>query len=173
MFDATEGRFLQRDPIGFAAGVRNLYVYVGNAPTNATDPTGRAEARGTLTPLTVWKKESKTKEFTVRMGSCCYKIELSYDYEKRFVERENRTFMQWRNLRYTGYRLGKKAACTGEEVGELSGPNTWRVWYPPFATAGEASVPPAEPPPAPAFGEAAPAGTEAPGGAYAPQMIGD
>jgi hypothetical protein len=29
-----------RDPMGFAAGDANLYRYVGNAPTNVTDPTG-------------------------------------------------------------------------------------------------------------------------------------
>ena len=33
------GRFLQADPVGYAAGV-NLYAYVGNDPLNATDPQG-------------------------------------------------------------------------------------------------------------------------------------
>src|SRR5262249_20070229 len=41
MLDATEGRFLQRDPIGFAAGDVNLYEYVGGSPSNAADPLGR------------------------------------------------------------------------------------------------------------------------------------
>ncbi len=31
------------DPLGFAAGDANLYRYVGNDPTNATDPTGLEE----------------------------------------------------------------------------------------------------------------------------------
>jgi RHS repeat-associated protein len=34
------GRFISQDPSGFAAGDTNLYRYVGNAPTTATDPTG-------------------------------------------------------------------------------------------------------------------------------------
>ena len=33
------GRFLQRDPVGYAAGV-NLYTYVSNNPTNYVDPNG-------------------------------------------------------------------------------------------------------------------------------------
>jgi RHS repeat-associated protein len=34
------GRFISQDPSGFAGGDTNLYRYVGNAPTTATDPTG-------------------------------------------------------------------------------------------------------------------------------------
>jgi RHS repeat-associated protein len=33
-------RFLTEDPIGFAGGDVNLYAYVGNSPTNFTDPLG-------------------------------------------------------------------------------------------------------------------------------------
>src|SRR5579884_2171047 len=38
----TDGRWVQEDPEGFAAGDTNLYRYVGNAPTDALDPTGLA-----------------------------------------------------------------------------------------------------------------------------------
>ncbi|MGL4419168.1 MAG: RHS repeat-associated core domain-containing protein, partial [Gemmataceae bacterium] len=34
------GRWMQEDPIGFAAGDVNLHRYVGNNPTNASDPSG-------------------------------------------------------------------------------------------------------------------------------------
>jgi len=40
MYDPYIGRWLQEDPIGFDAGDINLYRYVGNSPTNATDPSG-------------------------------------------------------------------------------------------------------------------------------------
>ena len=39
-YDPTTGRFISRDPIGFAGGDANLQRYVGNSPTNATDPSG-------------------------------------------------------------------------------------------------------------------------------------
>ncbi|MFN8738580.1 MAG: RHS repeat-associated core domain-containing protein [Pirellula sp.] len=39
-YDPQTGRWLSQDPIGFAAGDANLYRYVGNDVTNATDPTG-------------------------------------------------------------------------------------------------------------------------------------
>jgi len=39
-YDPATGRFVSQDPIGFDAGDANLYRYVGNAPTNATDPFG-------------------------------------------------------------------------------------------------------------------------------------
>jgi RHS repeat-associated protein len=39
-YDASTGKWLSEDPIGFAAGDGNLYRYVGNGPVNGTDPSG-------------------------------------------------------------------------------------------------------------------------------------
>jgi RHS repeat-associated protein len=39
-YDNSVGRWMSEDPIGFAAGDHNLYRYVSNASTNATDPSG-------------------------------------------------------------------------------------------------------------------------------------
>jgi RHS repeat-associated protein len=42
-YDAASGKWLSEDPIGFAAGDANLYRYVGNSATNATDPDGQQQ----------------------------------------------------------------------------------------------------------------------------------
>jgi RHS repeat-associated protein len=39
-YDQTTGRWISQDPLGFAAGDSNLYRYVHNDSTNATDPLG-------------------------------------------------------------------------------------------------------------------------------------
>jgi RHS repeat-associated protein len=39
-YDATVGRFVSEDAIGFEGGDSNLYRYVGNSPLNYTDPYG-------------------------------------------------------------------------------------------------------------------------------------
>jgi len=39
-YDATVGRWISEDPIGFAAGDGNLYRYVGNRTTDRSDPLG-------------------------------------------------------------------------------------------------------------------------------------
>ena len=40
IYDPASGRWLSQDPMGFDAGDSNLYRYVNNAPTSATDPSG-------------------------------------------------------------------------------------------------------------------------------------
>ena len=42
-FDASVGKFIGQDPIGFSAGDSNLYRYVGNSPLMATDPSGKVK----------------------------------------------------------------------------------------------------------------------------------
>ena len=45
MYDATLGRFISQDPIGFRAGDQNLYRYVRNRVTTSVDPLGTEEWR--------------------------------------------------------------------------------------------------------------------------------
>ncbi len=40
VYDPTSQRWMEQDPMGFDAGDSNLYRYVNNAPTMATDPSG-------------------------------------------------------------------------------------------------------------------------------------
>jgi len=43
VFDSTIGRWQSKDPKSFDAGDTNLYRYVGNHPSYATDPSGLEE----------------------------------------------------------------------------------------------------------------------------------
>jgi hypothetical protein len=45
MYDPKLGQFTTEDPLAFDAGDPNMRRYVGNSPTNATDPTGLEECR--------------------------------------------------------------------------------------------------------------------------------
>jgi RHS repeat-associated protein len=59
-YDAKVGRWASEDPKGFAAGQTNLYVYCGNSPTNATDPSGclSPEAKALLAEYQRLQQES-------------------------------------------------------------------------------------------------------------------
>ena len=48
-YSPTLGRFISQDPSGFSAGDSNLYRFVGNHPTYATDPTGLYEGGSAFT----------------------------------------------------------------------------------------------------------------------------
>ena len=49
-YDASAGRWISRDPIGYAGG-SDLYSYVGNDPVNAVDPEGTAPTSSQVSPL--------------------------------------------------------------------------------------------------------------------------
>lgn len=50
-YDPATGRFLTKDPLGFASGDGNLFRYAGNNPINRVDPSGRIViALGPLLP---------------------------------------------------------------------------------------------------------------------------
>jgi RHS repeat-associated protein len=49
-YDSFTGRFLNRDPIGFAGGL-NLYGYCDNDPVNAVDPSGLAPWQKWIAPV--------------------------------------------------------------------------------------------------------------------------
>jgi RHS repeat-associated protein len=55
-YDASIGRWTNKDPIGFAGGDTNIYAYVGNDPVNLVDPSG-------LRPLTANEKAFLSKYY--------------------------------------------------------------------------------------------------------------
>ena len=64
-YDATLGRFISEDPIGFAGGDVNLFGYVGNNSINLFDPYGLASQK-----CEAWKKaiENIEKDIMKRIG---------------------------------------------------------------------------------------------------------
>jgi len=96
-YDPDVGRFISRDPIGYADGV-NRYVYAGNSPMNLLDPTGLACGPGKVGDIIVpdggWgysfdkacekhddcygdcckTKDERDKEFCKRMKDECRKL---------------------------------------------------------------------------------------------------
>ena len=51
-YHAQMGRFINRDPIGYEGGDRNLYRYVGNRSVSAVDPFGKQAGGGIMVPPT-------------------------------------------------------------------------------------------------------------------------
>jgi RHS repeat-associated protein len=55
-YDPSTGRWISQDPLGFDAGDSNLYRYVSNRPTDATDPSGMDEYYSVWNPIgNVWR----------------------------------------------------------------------------------------------------------------------
>jgi RHS repeat-associated protein len=51
-YDASNGRFISEDPLGFGAGDTNIYRYVFNSPLNGTDPSGLGVVTAEDRPVT-------------------------------------------------------------------------------------------------------------------------
>jgi uncharacterized protein RhaS with RHS repeats len=61
------------DPLGFAAGQENLYQYVGNDPTNATDPIGleaKPETTFTIPDAVLKEAYSGPRKLDSRISYC-------------------------------------------------------------------------------------------------------
>jgi RHS repeat-associated protein len=65
-YDASAGRWISEDPIGFAAGDANLNRYVGNEPTGYIDPNGLGKIFGGLRTS---KFRITTQQGTVYIGT--------------------------------------------------------------------------------------------------------
>jgi hypothetical protein len=74
---AVAALFQGHDPLGFDAGDANLYRYVGNGPTNATDPSGLEEApKYGDKPIAGWVAvEEKSGQKKGASGTFLWKIE--------------------------------------------------------------------------------------------------
>jgi RHS repeat-associated protein len=81
-YDEAIGRFMAQDPLSFAGGTDNLYGYVGNNPTNYTDPSGLHPP-----PRLITKWADDSGNYTATMGAWGYVA--SYTYQ---LEAENNTW---------------------------------------------------------------------------------
>jgi hypothetical protein len=90
VFDSTIGRWQSKDPKSFDAGDTNLYRYVGNHPSYATDPSGLVE-RSPVTVMFQSRREFEVanEEFTQywigpwygrQMKNPTYDRALQYNY---------------------------------------------------------------------------------------------
>ena len=50
-YDVANGVFISQDPLEFGGGQMNLNEFVGNSPTNVTDPTGMAGTNVVMAPV--------------------------------------------------------------------------------------------------------------------------
>jgi len=71
-YDPTTGRWTAKDPILFAGGQGNLYVYVGKNPVNKVDPSGLEEeglfSKETIDSILLWLYETILEDETKLVG---------------------------------------------------------------------------------------------------------
>jgi RHS repeat-associated protein len=80
------GRFISQDPLGLAGSGVNLYRYVGDAPTNATDPSGLYNPLETV-PRGECEAEKRIYERTKEeMHGACGPAEVPASVEKALCE---------------------------------------------------------------------------------------
>ena len=78
-FSPSLGRFTSQDPIGFAGGYFNLYVYIGNGPVNAVDPSG-------LQGVDTLEDRLKRRHYDTYSEEATKKAEQDPSYIKYFAE---------------------------------------------------------------------------------------
>lgn len=76
-YDPMEGRFIGKDPIGFAGGDVNLYGYVQNNPVNLIDP------NGLIGVPWQWLRDQFFKNVAKRIGNDAYEEVLKRDFERK------------------------------------------------------------------------------------------
>jgi RHS repeat-associated protein len=103
-YDAASGKWLSEDPIGFAAGDANLYRYVGNSPTLATDPNGLYELEfdgGNWTQAQKDRVKASLKRARKRVGELLKELDTAVkklnDCERRHMATEIETLKSMLN----------------------------------------------------------------------------
>ena len=82
MYDASAGRWLNRDPIGYAGGV-NLYGYCGAGPVGSADPSGYAMDSVRVGVLRGGKDMAETVAIALGVGAAATGGYLAVDMDAR------------------------------------------------------------------------------------------
>jgi RHS repeat-associated protein len=95
-YDSANGRFISEDPLGFGAGDSNLTRYVGNSPTNGTDPSGLCN-----TNLNQWLREQNFDNGWGSLGINTYSFpfnKLTYTTSPVLVRQMTMPLSGWRTV---------------------------------------------------------------------------
>lgn len=115
MYDTSIGQWLSEDPIGFAAGDANPRRYVGNSPTNATDPWGLQIKPKNEAPITsmffdelmyylVYRRTMQKEADIIR--ELKNPLNMTKDQaEIMMAERAIRRLVEWRTLKSEYFEL--------------------------------------------------------------------
>ena len=107
-YDAGTGRWISQDPMGFDAGDSNLYRYVNNKPTEATDPSGK---EGPLTQDRVndIQEPIRNAEVTLKNAAKILNNDALWTKAQRFYKGMDPNSFMFQALRNPQFRAGYKA----------------------------------------------------------------
>lgn len=115
MYHARLGRFISRDPIGYANGM-GLYEYVGSRPVLGTDPLGRRSYGDRYRPIILVTKASVEAYIKVRKKSM----------QEAWRRSRIRKYHDWEKSRYDFYKEiladiedRRGALCNHEDEGKM------------------------------------------------------
>ena len=128
-YSATLGRFIELDPIGFAAGDNNWYRFVGNGPTNALDPHGTASHYCTC--VCSGASSVTPTPFPSQSGQCeCIDPQAqsaALEEKKKIIQAAE----QWFQITKQNFPTTKRFMCEQQSIlftNEASRDHRWEYW---------------------------------------------
>jgi uncharacterized protein RhaS with RHS repeats len=87
MYDPGTGRWLSQDPLGFEAGDVNLYRYVKNRPTNASDPSGLDGIGDGIANSIMRNELRRMQQIQMQIGDD-YRARIVFDHNTQMTDNE-------------------------------------------------------------------------------------
>jgi len=93
-YDSQTGRWVSQDPIGFGGGDANLYRYVGNHPSQSTDPSGLVDPlkaknppRSILTPNGFQRRVQVGQDGIIAYTKTVFIVDAdTFEYESKYYD---------------------------------------------------------------------------------------